>query len=206
MINNPKFLIGMLTLFLVSLVACNPSDESSAILDNQSEKNNSAQNTNDDASLVDNKDASSNGKTDKENDETDEKAETPSNNPDKENSASLKEVYLQKLNETKTEMDKLRDNPEDSSTYALKNVESERFDVWDEMLNEVYGILEEQLPANMMGQLRQEQRDWIENRDNTAKEASIKYAGGTMEQLEYVAVMNHLTEERTFELVREYMK
>ncbi|WP_225228731.1 hypothetical protein [Bacillus sp. PS06] len=37
--------------------------------------------------------------------------------------ASLKGDYLKKLNETKEEMDELRANPTDSSTYAMKNAE-----------------------------------------------------------------------------------
>ncbi|ASK64464.1 hypothetical protein CFK37_18245 [Virgibacillus phasianinus] len=57
-----------------------------------------------------------------------------------------------------------------------------------------------------MDQLRKEQRQWIEYRDNTAKEASLKYEGGTMEQYEYVREENNLTEGRCFELVKEYMK
>ncbi|SES18249.1 Uncharacterized conserved protein YecT, DUF1311 family [Gracilibacillus ureilyticus] len=136
--------------------------------------------------------------------------ETPTNETNKEDTdtsaVSLKEEYLQKLNAAKQEMDKMQENPEDSSTYALKKIEGERFDVWDGLLNEVYGVLQDQLSHDKMEQLREEQREWIEYRDNTAKEASLQYEGGTMEQLEYVAVMNDLTEDRTFELVNKYMK
>ena len=78
--------------------------------------------------------------------------------------------------------------------------------MWDGLLNEIYAVLEEQLPVEEMEQLRKEQREWIANRDAAAKEASLKYEGGTMEQLEYVAVANKLTEERCFELVEKYMK
>ena len=74
------------------------------------------------------------------------------------------------------------------------------------MLNEIYGVLKEQLTQEAMDQLRKEQREWIAERDATAKKASLKYEGGTMEQLEYVAVVNNLTEERCFELVEDYMK
>ncbi|WP_245837255.1 lysozyme inhibitor LprI family protein [Virgibacillus phasianinus] len=66
--------------------------------------------------------------------------------------------------------------------------------------------MKKQLPAEKMDQLRKEQRQWIEYRDNTAKEASLKYEGGTMEQYEYVREENNLTEGRCFELVKEYMK
>ncbi len=74
------------------------------------------------------------------------------------------------------------------------------------MLNEIYGVLEETLPTEEMEQLRIEQREWLDYRDNTAKEASLQYKGGTMEQYEYVRVENNLTQERCFELVENYMK
>lgn len=94
---------------------------------------------------------------------------------------------------------------QDSSTYALKYVEDTRLEVWDDLLNEVYWVLIEQLSTAEMGQLRIEQREWITYRDKTALEASHKYKGGTQEHLEYVIVMVKLTKVRCFELVNNYM-
>ena len=94
----------------------------------------------------------------------------------------------------------------DSSNYALKKVENERWELWDKLLNEIYGVLEEQLSQEEMDQLRAEQRNWLKYRDDSALEASQKYKGGTQEQLEYVAVLANLTEQRCYELVENYMK
>ena len=77
----------------------------------------------------------------------------------------------------------------DSSTFALKKVENDRWEMWDALLNEVYGVLREQLTTEEMDQLRTEQRNWLKQRDDTALEASLKYKGGTEEHLEYVAVL-----------------
>ncbi len=117
---------------------------------------------------------------------------------------SLKEEYYQKINHTKKEVDKLEAT--DSSTYAMKKVENDRWELWDQLLNEVYGVLKEQLLPEEMDQLREEQRNWVKNRDNRALEASLKFKGGTQEQLEYVAVLANLTEERCYELIKNYMK
>ena len=78
--------------------------------------------------------------------------------------------------------------------------------MWDALLNEVYGVLKEQLSTEEMDQLRTEQRNWIKHRDETALKASLKYKGGTQEHLEYVAVLANLTEERCYQLVANYMK
>ncbi|WP_262176666.1 lysozyme inhibitor LprI family protein [Saccharococcus sp. Marseille-Q5394] len=120
---------------------------------------------------------------------------------------SMKEVYQQKLANRSKEVDKIRKTySNDSSTLALKKVEGERYDLWDELLNEVYGVLKEQLSKEEMNQLRDEQRNWITYRDDTAKEASLKYQGGTQEHLEYVVVLADLTEERCYELVEDFME
>ncbi|SET71208.1 Uncharacterized conserved protein YecT, DUF1311 family [Oceanobacillus limi] len=212
--NNRKLLIGVLTFVLLLLAACDDSsDDSSAKPDNQSDSNNAAESTDDNAANSDESAENGSDNMESENADANENDETPSNEStqDEENTSandtgSLKEEYLKKLKETKKETDELINNPTDSSTYAMKNAEGKRFDIWDGLLNEVYQILEEQLPPEEMEQLRKEQREWIEYRDDTAKEASLEYEGGTHEQLEYTAVMNNLTEERCFELVEGYMK
>lgn len=136
-----------------------------------------------------------------DNKELNENEDTSTNG--EEASTSLKEKYLQQLHDTKKEAKELE--PTDPSTYALKKVENDRWELWDELLNEIYGLLKEQLSAEEMNQLREEQRNWIKNRDDSALVASLKFKGGTQEHLEYAAVLANLTEERCYELVSDYM-
>lgn len=125
-------------------------------------------------------------------------------NADVENTElSLKEEYLKKLNDTKKETENLKAT--DPSTYAEKKVANDRWEIWDGLLNEIYGVLKEQLPPEEMDHLRQEQRNWIEYREDSALEASSEYKGGTQEHLEYVIMLAKLTEERCYELVEEYV-
>ena len=130
-----------------------------------------------------------------------EKEEDPSTI---DNAESLKEEYLEKLNTAKKEAEELEAT--DSSTFALKKVENDRWEIWDELLNEIYGSLKENLPPEEMEKLREEQRNWMKYRDDSALEASLKFKGGTQEHLEYVAVLANVTEERCYELVANYMK
>lgn len=184
---------------LLLLAACNNSaTESSTSANNEPENNSITQNEKQENANTESAEAASTNNTN-----TTESEKDSSSNGDK---VSQKEEYLTKLNAKKKEMDELRNNPEDDSTYAMKKVEGERYKAWDDLLNEIYGVLQKQLSSEEMEQLKQEQREWIENRDSRAKEASLKYEGGTMEQLEYVAVLADLTEERCFALVEGYMK
>lgn len=227
--NNRIFLMVMLTVAVI-LAACGNSSEASNITsDNESENNNLSQNTNDDID-TDNKDenekdepssgdatenASNTDNTDidinTDNDDTNENIDTSNDVPTKEEDpttdnteTSLKESYLEKLNDTKNETEEMEAT--DSSTFAYKKLENDRWDIWDNLLNDIYGVLNEQLPPKEMDQLKEEQRNWINHRDDRALEASLKYKGGTQEHLEYVAVLANVTEERCYELVENYMK
>ncbi|MGP4072048.1 lysozyme inhibitor LprI family protein [Piscibacillus sp. B03] len=126
-----------------------------------------------------------------------------SNTNIEEQTTDKKDQYLEKLQSAKDEVNQLE--PKDSSTYALKDVENKRYKIWDDLLNEIYGAIEDQLPKDEMELVRKEQRFWISYRDDTALEASSKYKGGTQEHLEYVAVLANLTKERCYELVEDYL-
>jgi uncharacterized protein YecT (DUF1311 family) len=199
--NNHKFLAGILLIGVLLIVtACgNSEDKLSASPDVKS-----TENTSEDQNV----DNAGSDTTEKENAEPYEKEETPKKDetPSTNETDSLKAEYLKKLNDKKKEMEDMRNHPIDDTTFALKKVEGDLYDIWDGLLNEIYDVLKQQLPSEEMDQLRKEQREWIKYRDTTAKEASLKYEGGTMEQLEYVAVVNNLTKERCFELVEQYMR
>ncbi|GGD08191.1 lysozyme inhibitor LprI family protein [Pontibacillus salipaludis] len=115
----------------------------------------------------------------------------------------LKDMYVEKIEEARAEVANLE--PTDSSTYALKKTENDRWKIWDDLLNDTYRVLQEQLPSEEMERLRDKQREWLTYRDQSALEASEKFKGGTQEQLEYVSVLANLTEERCIELVEGYM-
>ncbi|MDQ0160362.1 lysozyme inhibitor LprI family protein [Alkalibacillus salilacus] len=189
---------------LIVLAACGTSEPSSDVSGAQSQ-NNSEVNTN--------LDAKESPTTSKEEDEVEnsssESGGVSSGGSSKEETSdsmtqeSLKEEFLIKLEATKKEAEGLE--AKDSSTYALKEEDNSRWKKWDDLLNEIYGVLEEQLSSEEMNQLREEQRNWIEVRDERALEASEEYKGGTQEHLEYVSVLANVTKERCYELVEKYM-
>lgn len=114
-----------------------------------------------------------------------------------------KDEYLNMLNAMEE-----ADKNEAAKTTTVDMIEQEeaRYKRWDQALNEIYEALKSRLSEEEMGKLRLEQLDWIESRDVNAKEASLKYEGGSMEPLEYVATQASLTKDRCYELVASYMK
>lgn len=183
-----KYLIALLASLFVVLAACNTTDQDSATdPDNDTEM------------LDPSEDEDSNG-IDNEADQ----GEVP-DDPNEE-VEGLREAYLARLNETRDEVEEMRENLEDDTTAGMLAFESERFEAWDALLNEIYNTLEEQLSEGEMEELREEQREWIDYRDETAEEAAEEYEGGSMESLERIAVLANLTEDRSYELVENYME
>ncbi|MDM5227387.1 DUF1311 domain-containing protein [Cytobacillus sp. NJ13] len=216
--NNMKFLAVLLTVGLSGVMAAcgNSSEESSSL----PASNSSAQNedggsidkgfTDSEGSEAENSSGSSDNTQLNEQEDTDnpsaasnEGESVESSNDQNENHESNKDEYLKKLNKME-EADRYAEAK--TTTAELVEQEAERYRTWDEELNKIYGLLEEQLDKGQMDQLREEQRNWIHQRDETAKKSSLKYKGGSMEPLEYVATQASLTRERCYLLVARYMK
>lgn len=114
--------------------------------------------------------------------------------------------YIQKLNNIEASLAELDYLYENGITSEMKEAESITYERWDNALNEVYGVLKTQLSSAEMDALRQEQRKWITDRDNTATAESLEFEGGTMESLQYLSTLARMTKERCYELVTVYMK
>lgn len=80
------------------------------------------------------------------------------------------------------------------------------YQLWDDALNEIYGILKTQLTESEMNELRSKQRQWIKDRDETAQKRYDEEGGGTLSRLVKAATLVQLTKDRCYELVNLYMK
>ncbi|MER2171166.1 MAG: lysozyme inhibitor LprI family protein [Psychrobacillus psychrodurans] len=119
---------------------------------------------------------------------------------------STKEKYLKQLNDIENSLGDLNDQYNSGTQSEMHEAKSEILKKWDNALNEIYGVLKKQLSADEMSSLQEEQRNWIKQRDQKAKEESSVFKGGTMESTIYVATQAQLTKERSYELVEKYMK
>ncbi|MGL5414646.1 MAG: lysozyme inhibitor LprI family protein [Clostridium sp.] len=116
--------------------------------------------------------------------------------------AGTKQEYLDELNATK---EKLNNYISGQSQTAMNAQSYEIYNIWNNKLNEIWGTLEQKLPASEMSQLRASENQWI--KDKEAKEASIKaqYQGGSVMPLEVNMELASLTEQRCYYLVNNYM-
>ena len=130
---------------------------------------------------------------------TKEKAETI-------NLSGTKDKYLKQLNDIENSLSDLNNQYNNGTQTEMNEAKSKILNKWDAALNEIYGVLKKQLSADEMSSLKVEQRNWIEQRDQKAKDESSVFTGGTMEATIYVSTQAQLTKERCYELVQKYMK
>src|SRR5699024_6299527 len=95
----------------------------------------------------------------------------------------------------------------DGATNAeLEDIQQAQYKSYDNVLNDIYKDLQGQLSDEKMQQLKEEQTEWIKERDAYAKKRSAKYSGGSMESLTYVTAQAEKTKERCYELIRKIDK
>lgn len=150
--------------------------------------------------LIEDENAKEDKKNDKKNDEKEDLAVTEVE------SESKKDIYLQKLDDIEVGLADLRELSGSGITLDMRKAASETYRRWDDVLNEIYSVLKVELSSSDMDVLTEKQLEWIDYRDKTAKEDSLKYKGGTIEPVVYTSTLASLTKERCYELVNLYMK
>lgn len=117
-----------------------------------------------------------------------------------------KDQYIDRLNSIIVYYEEQWAQASDYSMLDMKELKNQEYRKWDDELNTIYQLIKKKLPEDKFILLRDEEREWITTRDEKAAVAASKYAGGSMEGFEYMAVMTELTKERTFELVDIYFQ
>lgn len=113
--------------------------------------------------------------------------------------------YRAMLDEIEANMGDVEALYEEGSNASMREAAGEEFTRWDNALNEIYGELEARLSDSEMEALREEQREWIDMRDETAEREAAEFEGGTMQPLQQTMTMARLTKERCYELVEVYL-
>ncbi|WP_078431843.1 lysozyme inhibitor LprI family protein [Metabacillus halosaccharovorans] len=190
---------------LVFLVACNNEANVDNSEDIANEEEEEVLEENDTETSVDTKPTVETDSKEETEQPADRKAEEENESNETKKGQENKQIYVEKLKSIEKEVTEIRNN-DDDTTIGMTKSEEVILDKWDQVLNEIYQVLEKQLSSNEMEKLRQEQRKWVTYRDETAKKDASQFEGGTMESLEYVASLANTTKERCYELVEKFMK
>lgn len=132
--------------------------------------------------------------------------ETSKTNSEQNSQINYKAKYLSKL----SQLEDIYENPDNayewSSTGDAAEAEYERYQAWDDMLNEIYALLKTQLSSSEMKALKNEEINWINYRDKTAENDARDFEGGSNYSVVYNGSLATTTKDRCYELVNNYMK
>ena len=119
-----------------------------------------------------------------------------------------KQKYIEKLDNIQKELDAMPDKKDSDKgvTNAMKNYYGVSYEKYDDALNEIYALLKKELSPEVMAELKTEQLQWIEEKEEKAEKERLKYEGGTFENVAWYISLYESTKDRCYELVEEYMR
>lgn len=121
-------------------------------------------------------------------------------------SGSQKDEYIQKLDSIDAGLADLEHLYTNKDNTEILKAEKETYNRWDNILNEIYALLKQQLSSGDMQSLKEVQIEWIKDKESSAKNAASKYAEGEMKEITKYKIEAQYTKERCYELVKNYMK
>lgn len=121
---------------------------------------------------------------------------------EEEKKASSYGQYIQKYNETDAYVKAHLNKDTESDIYSHT---AHAVGKWDDLLNEVWGVLKTDLPSGGFETLKAEQIEWIKQKEKRIDEI-MDPNGGTIVRLDAMSYTMTVTQERTKYLIDNYMK
>ncbi|MEE1130591.1 MAG: lysozyme inhibitor LprI family protein [Caryophanon sp.] len=124
--------------------------------------------------------------------------------PVSQTTTSLFTEYEQKLNATSASAERVYDNA--MTTIEMEEAAQKAFALWDALLNEMYGVLKNELSAADFEELRADQREWIAERDDYATYQATEQAnGGSAYTMLYIDAQAQYTAQRCSDFLYDFM-
>lgn len=112
--------------------------------------------------------------------------------------------HHKRLMELDAQIQKVREEETESTTYSMKTAAENELKLWDSELNTIYNDILDLLDEEETKEMIKQEREWMKERDALAVEAAKRSAGGTLEGLEYTASLAESTRQRAYELADLY--
>lgn len=208
MYKSKFFIVALFVILVGGMSACSNSSNKATSTNNQSnaESTDASSQSNDspaDSTVESNN--SSNNHSDESSTSQGEVSKGQTNNRTK--IEGRRTEFIEKLDNIQKELDTLpaKKDSDKGVTNAMKDYYGISYEKYDEALNEIYALLKKELSPETMKDLKAEQINWIEQKEDKANEERQKYEGGTNENVAYYTSLYESTKDRCYELVNNYM-
>ena len=94
---------------------------------------------------------------------------------------------------------------QEAETQAeINELANNRYQLWDDFLNELWAVLNQALDKDTMHSLTLEELDWIEEKEQAIAEAGSAFTGGSLYSTVAADIATRMTRDRVYELL-EYL-
>jgi uncharacterized protein YecT (DUF1311 family) len=199
------FIVALLVVLIGGMSACSNSSDKATSTNNQSDAESIEDSSDSTADSTMESDNSSNNHSNESSNSQGEVSKGETNN--KEKIEGRRTEFIEKLDSIQKELDTLPEKKDSDKgvTNAMKDYYGISYEKYDEALNEIYDLLKTELSPETMKDLKAEQINWIEQKEDKANEERQKYEGGTHENVAYYTSLYESTKDRCYELVNNYM-
>lgn len=132
---------------------------------------------------------------------------TSSQNSSQQEGAVKPSYYRNRLSELDAQIQKNKENQNANSSNTSSLTQSSaasELKLWDNELNVIYDEIIGRMDEKQAGELVEEERQWMKERDRLAAEAAKAFSGDAKESVEYTASQAESTRLRAYELVETY--
>ena len=95
---------------------------------------------------------------------------------------------------------------EEESTLKMIDIQEEKFQIWNDELNNIYRVLKNQLSGEEYEEFKSKEITWLNKREALAEEDASNFEGMDFAQVQYNSSLAKLTKERCYELVNTYLQ
>lgn len=119
---------------------------------------------------------------------------------------SKRETYMEYLGDIELQVNRIYSNMEGTPIKEKQEAQDYAYRIWDDELNRIYPPLKRSLPEDEGEALKQEELQWIKDRDAKAQRDSASAASESSRLLSYTRSLTDTTRERTYVLVEWYFE
>lgn len=119
---------------------------------------------------------------------------------------SERERYMEYLGDIELQVSRIYGNMEGTPIKEKQEAQDYAYRIWDDELNRIYPPLKRSLPEDEGEALKQEELQWIKDRDAKAQRDSASASSESSRLLSYTRSLTDTTRERTYVLVEWYFE
>lgn len=117
-----------------------------------------------------------------------------------------REGYMEYLGDIELQVNRIYSNMEGTPIKEKQEAQDYAYRIWDDELNRIYPPLKRSLPEDEGEALKQEELQWIKDRDAKAQRDSASAVSESSRLLSYTRSLTDTTRERTYVLVEWYFE